>query len=85
MNTMITVIQMKKKISKTFIDSFHDVGALVDTIKHLNLLIDESDDIELMQRRQWRPLVKEIASQADSAIVLSGIALCWNDKVACSE
>ena len=46
---------------------------------------DESDDIELMQRRQWRPLVKEIASQADSAIVLSGIALCWNDKVACSE
>ena len=38
-----------------------------------------------VQRRQWRPLVKEIASQADSAIVLSGIALCWNDKVACSE
>lgn len=29
-----------------FIDSFHDVGALIDTIKHLNLLIDESDDIE---------------------------------------
>ena len=31
---------------QNFIDSFHDVGALVDTIKHLNLLIDESDDIE---------------------------------------
>ena len=30
-------------------------------------------------------MVKEIASQADSAIVLSGIALCWNDKVACSD
>lgn len=29
-----------------FIDSFHDVGALIDTIKHLNLSIDESDDIE---------------------------------------